>query len=139
MITFEVLGEPVAKGRPKFSTRGGFAKAYTPAATRHAEGNFQSQAVQYAPKQPLDGPLALIVRVYRSKGMPKTKKGLEAAERGAIRPITKPDGDNYLKLVCDSMNCIFWHDDAQVVDKSVSKYFSTRPRIEVELSEVINF
>ncbi len=29
MICFEIPGEPGAKGRPRFSTRGGFVKTYT--------------------------------------------------------------------------------------------------------------
>ena len=32
-MRFTVYGEPTAKGRPKFSTHGGFVKAYTPEKT----------------------------------------------------------------------------------------------------------
>ena len=34
---FVIPGEPVAKGRPKFSTRGGFVKAITPEKTANYE------------------------------------------------------------------------------------------------------
>lgn len=37
VIQFTVPGAPVAKGRPKFSTRGGYAQAYTPSKTTKAE------------------------------------------------------------------------------------------------------
>lgn len=37
VIEFTVPGVPVAKGRPKFSTRGGYAQAYTPSKTTKAE------------------------------------------------------------------------------------------------------
>lgn len=37
VIEFTVPGVPIAKGRPKFSTRGGYAKAYTPSKTTKAE------------------------------------------------------------------------------------------------------
>lgn len=36
-IKFEVLGVPVGKGRPKFSTVNGHAVAYTPAKTANYE------------------------------------------------------------------------------------------------------
>lgn len=37
ILEFTVPGVPVAKGRPKFSTRGGYAQAYTPSKTTKAE------------------------------------------------------------------------------------------------------
>lgn len=37
VIQFTIPGVPVAKGRPKFSTRGGYAQAYTPSKTTKAE------------------------------------------------------------------------------------------------------
>lgn len=137
MINFTVIGEPVAKGRPKFSTHGGFARAYTPAATVEAERSFQYQALQHRPTEPLQGPLSISIAVYRSKGMPTSKKGRLEAESGLIRPIKKPDTDNYVKLVLDSMNGLFWQDDAQVVEIHASKHYSERPRIEVKLVAII--
>jgi Holliday junction resolvase RusA-like endonuclease len=131
MIAFTIHGEATAKGRPKFSTRGGFARAYTPKKTQDAEYNFQAQAVQYKPSSPLTGPLVLTLKFYRAKGIPSTKKGLESALRGDIRPIKKPDIDNLSKLVMDAMNGIFWKDDAQVVEKHSYKHYSENPRIEV--------
>jgi len=37
ILKFTIPGVPVAKGRPKFSTRGGYAQAYTPSKTTKAE------------------------------------------------------------------------------------------------------
>ena len=37
MIQFTVPGQPVAKGRPKFTMQGGFARAYTPKKTADYE------------------------------------------------------------------------------------------------------
>jgi Holliday junction resolvase RusA-like endonuclease len=68
--------------------------------------------------------------------MPVSKKGRIDAEAGRIRPITKPDTDNYVKLILDSMNGLFWRDDAQVVEITASKHYSGNPRIEVKLREV---
>ena len=37
-VRFTVPGEPVGKGRPRLSSRNGFAHAYTPAGARVAHG-----------------------------------------------------------------------------------------------------
>ncbi len=132
-IKFTVYGEPVAKARARVTFKHGKTFAYTPSKTKEAQYNFQAQSLAFKPKTPFDCPIALRVVVYRS--IPKSfseNKRLQA-EQGIIRPVTRPDGDNYLKLVCDSMNKIFWNDDSQVVDKSVSKFYSATPRIEIEL------
>ena len=48
-----------------------------------------------------------------------------------IRPTTKPDNDNILKIVADSLNQIAYKDDAQVVDAQIRKFYSRRPRVAV--------
>lgn len=58
MIEFFIPGIPTAKGRPKLSTRGGFARAYTPKKTRDYEDMvaiFGRKAFQ----KPLEGPLCV--------------------------------------------------------------------------------
>lgn len=37
MFNFTIPGEPKGKGRPKFSTKGGYARAITPEATANYE------------------------------------------------------------------------------------------------------
>jgi len=133
-IAFVVYGEPTAKGRPRFFRRGSFVGTYTPPKTEAAEDNFRSQSLKYKPEKPLAGALKISVKVYRSIPHSLSKKRMWLAEKGIIRPITRPDGDNYLKLCCDALNGIFWQDDAQIIDMSVEKYFSERPRIEVRLT-----
>ena len=52
-----------------------------------------------------------------------------------IRPMKKPDFDNIGKIVCDSLNDIAYHDDAQIVDAQVRKFFSDDPRVVVTIQE----
>ncbi len=141
MIVFTVYGEPTPKGRPKFFSRTmkngkSFTGTYTPDKTRRAEEDFLSQALKVVPEMPLTGPLAVTFDVYRSKGMPKTRKGHEEAEKGFIRPVTKPDLDNYIKVL-DALNGVMWVDDGQIVEITARKFFSSRPRIEVSISEMV--
>lgn len=135
-ISFTVYGEPKPKGRPRFCKIGKFVRAYTPKETEKAEHDFKAQAVQYKPSEPLTGPIVLEARMFR--GIPKSfsKKKAAMAHSGDIHPVTKPDTDNYLKLICDAMNSIFWRDDSQVVRMTVSKHYSANPRIEVFMEEI---
>ena len=133
MIKFTIYGEPVAKGRAKFCVRGGHAIAYTPAKTRDAEGDFRSQSLPYRPKEIITGAISLSIVIYKAIPKSFSKKWVAWAEAGEISPITRPDFDNYAKLVCDALNGIFWKDDAQIVDCRISKRYSNQPRVTVEL------
>lgn len=135
-ITFTVYGEPKPKGRPRFCKIGSFVRAYTPKETERAEQDLRAQAIQHRPPEPFTGAIVLEARMFR--GIPKSfsKKKAELAEQGAIHPTTKPDSDNYLKLLCDAFNSIFWRDDSQIVRMTVSKHYSNQPRIEVFMEEI---
>ena len=131
-----VYAEPVAQGRPRFSTQGGFVRAYDPAKSRDYKDYISLAAAdQLKGQPPLDGALTLSVRVYRSIPKSFSKKKAEAAERGEIRPTTKPDLDNYVKGIKDALHSICWHDDNQIVayHEPFGKFYSTTPRIEVEV------
>ena len=136
IIRFTIYGNPTAKGRPRFSVRGKFARAYTPAKTAQAENNLRAQALAYKPVKPLETPLIVNIKVYRSMPKSMSKKRIELAEKGNLRPITKPDVDNYQKLIYDALNGIFWRDDSQIVEATTAKFYSAAPRIEIEISEI---
>lgn len=136
MIAFTVYGEPKPKRTGKICTTGRFTRLVMDKATRQAEQDFGYQSLAHKPTKPLSGPLRLVVRLYRAKGIPKTKKGLAAALQGELRPIARPDNSNLLKMLEDAMNGIFFMDDAQIVSHSIDKYFSDTPRTEIELHEL---
>lgn len=135
-INFTIWGEPTAKGRPRFFVNRGRAMAYTPAQTRSAENNFRAQAIAYKPAEPLSEALQIEIKAFRSIPLSWSKKRQAMAESGQIMPDTRPDADNYAKLVLDAMNGIFWRDDAQIVKLKVEKHYSTKPRIEIVIKEI---
>lgn len=132
-IKFTVLGEPVAQGRPRATTINGQVRMYDPKKSNDFKKYVRLVASQYAPKQLLEGPLSMTVIVYRPSLKSFSKKKAQEAEAGILRPITKPDVDNYIKGIKDALKQVIWKDDSQVVDLRVSKYYSQKPRIEVEI------
>ena len=140
-MTLTIYGECVPQGRPKFTTIGGHARAYDPAKSRDYKDYIRlAAAEQMRGIKPLDGALALSVRVYRSmpSTLQKSKKKSALAESGAIRPTTKPDLDNYVKGIKDALKSICWKDDSQIVayKEPFGKYYSLTPRIEVEVDRI---
>lgn len=129
-IEFNFLGDPKSKGRPKFCRRGKFAMAYTPKETRVAEGDIRSQAISQLPTGfvPLEGALSISATVRRRK--PKS------APKRVIHPVTRPDLDNYLKLLLDALNSIVFIDDSQIVSIKIVKIFHHIPGISLSIEEM---
>ena len=138
-ISLVVCGDPVAQGRPRFSTHGDFPLAYDPAKSRDYKDYIKLAASQQMQgKLPLDGALALSLCVFRP--IPKffSRKKAVLAEKGEILPITRPDLDNYEKGIIDALKGICWKDDSQICKhkEPFGKYYSTRPRIEVIITQI---
>lgn len=139
MTEFIIDATPVAKGRPRFSSRGGFVKTYTPAKTSEWEDVVREEARKaMGSSEPIDGPVALSLRFYLPIPASWSKKRTEAAKSGQERHIKKPDADNFAKAVMDACNGVLFIDDSQVVDMHVAKYYSDWPRVVVTMLEVIN-
>lgn len=132
MIKFTIYGEPVAQARPRFNS---FTKrAYDPAKSSNFKKYIRCEALKYKPTKLLEGSLHLTVAIYRS--MPQmSKKKAELALSEKLKPITKPDLDNYVKSIKDALKGIMWQDDSQVTDMVVKKRYTDKPRVEVEISE----
>lgn len=130
MLTVHVPGEPVAKGRPRV-TKGG--TAYTPQRTRSAEAWVKACIVQQVGQPCLEGPLALDVAVVLDIPVSWPRKKREGAQRGEVRPTSRPDLDNYAKLVCDAGNGLLWRDDSQIVSAMLSKRYGDKPGITISV------
>src|SRR5690606_27939704 len=101
MIKFTVWGEPVAQGRPRASTINGHVKMYDPKKSREFKQYVRLVASQHRPQELLTGPLKMKVKVFKPTLKSFSQKKKAAAEKGEIRPTTKPDVDNYIKSVFD--------------------------------------
>lgn len=131
-IVLKIPGEPVAKGRPRVTRHG----AYTPEKTINYETLVkQLYITNKLPK--LDGQLRMEINAYFKIPKSATKGKRLAMEHNITRPTKRPDGDNILKIIGDALNGLAYDDDSQVVDSIVRKWYSTEPRVEVEISEVV--
>jgi Holliday junction resolvase RusA-like endonuclease len=135
-VTVVIAGEPVAKGRPRI-TRRGFAytpaatrKYYTPAATRkyEAHGRLAAQMAM-AGRQPIDVPVRIQLLVELPVPASWSKRKTADAITGHIRPTSRPDVDNFLKAILDTINTIVVADDAHVVEVYAKKKFSVAPKM----------
>lgn len=128
-----VEGEVVPKGRARI-TRSGIA--YTPKKTRDYENKLAFFAQQAMKDTPLfEGPLVVHVEVTIPITESWSKKKREKALAGEIRPISRPDLDNYIKIL-DGINGIVWKDDSQIVELTARKIYGEKPRLFVDIDSV---
>lgn len=123
MIKFFVPGEPVGKGRPRFTTINGHVKAYTPTSTQTHERSFRRAYDAACNSEPKKGPVRVeVTAVFQiPKSFSKAKR--EMAYAGKLRPTKKPDLDNIVKLAMDAINGKAYTDDANVVAIVSAKRF----------------
>lgn len=135
-IRFTVLGEPKGKGRPRFNTRTGHA--ITPKDTVNYESLVRLEYAQQTNgfRFPDDAMLDMRILAYYSIPQSKSKKVKAAMINHEIRPTKKPDMDNVVKIIADSLNQVAYRDDTQIVDCQCRKYYSEQPRVEVIIKQI---
>ncbi len=141
-IVVTILVEPTAKGRPRTFVRpkkdgkGYFSGTYTPKETREAENDIkidmrrqvidlldESTAMFKDPKTPL----FLQAIFYRARPKSLAKK--------AKLPVSKPDLDNYTKLLTDALEKYVYANDSQITTMVIAKRYGDPPRIELWIKE----
>lgn len=144
-VDFTIDGEARGKERPRFSTKSG--KAFTPEQTKIYE-SWIKLLYGATVKHYFEGNVKMSITCYYGI----TKKDIEAIEKnniktkafkeakgkldGTIRPTKKPDLDNVIKAIADSLNGIAYKDDAQVVEVISKKFYSDKPRVEVIIEDL---
>jgi Holliday junction resolvase RusA-like endonuclease len=130
-ITFTVLGEPVGKARQRVTRFG----TYTPQATVLYENLIKTEYRRQCNDHRFDDkqPLRMEVRAEYLIPASASKAKRAAMQKGEIRPMKKPDWDNVGKVVSDALNKIAYRDDTQIVECTVTKHYSERPKITVKI------
>ena len=132
-IRFTVPGPPQGKGRPRFTRNG---RTYTPKETAEYEKKIADCFKQQCGNVFFNEHVPIDVRITAYYPIPKSisKKKHMAMIDHIIRPTQKPDADNIMKCL-DAINKIAFHDDAQIVDAQVWKFYSDDPRLVITIQE----
>lgn len=138
-IEFTIPGVPVAQPRPKVTNIGGHPRMYDPAA--NAKANVRAQIVQYAPSEPTTDVLGMRLEfvIPRPASHYGTGKNANVLKKDApVWVAKKPDLDNLVKFILDTMNQVFYRDDAQIVTLSVSKRYGITPLTTIAMQTITN-
>lgn len=135
IITIELAGDPVAKGRPRFVRATG--RTYTPEKTERYESHLRLAAQVAMAGRPLfDGPLWMCIHAVLPIPQSYSRRKRDAAIAGAVWPTKKPDWDNFAKIAADALNNIVFRDDSQIVRGHVTKRYGARPRLTIEVGMI---
>lgn len=133
MIRLTIEGNPVTWSRAKFNLKDKrfFNDSKMVIYQNRIADNFRIQAgLNFCP---VTSPVFIQIKAFFQCPMtyPKWKKELAAEE--SLPYIHTPDADNLAKNVCDALQGLAYDNDARVTDISISKRYSNRPRVEVEI------
>jgi|GEM_PF-255202 len=132
-IVFTVPGEPTGKGRPRFTRNGA---PHTPKKTASYEAAVRACFLQAVRGSfvPIDEPVCVLVEAFFQAPKRMCTKKLRPQVLEESLPCTKkPDADNVLKIVCDSLNGIAYRDDSLVAEAVIVKRWSLSPRVHVTI------
>lgn len=138
-VAFTVPGEPKGKGRPRAVPRivwkdgepEAVVSLITPPDTKEAEARVRDAFRRAHPKhKPFTGPVLLRFTAVFETPKSFNRALREAAARGTLYAIKKPDKDNIEKLIVDALNRIAFVDDQQVMGGGLKRY-GTPARLEI--------
>lgn len=134
-MKFTVYTKPIPKGRPRFSMRGGYPRAYTPQKTRDFEDIIRSEAIKNGCR-PLPNALQMTVEAWFEPPRSWSTKKRKDAINGVFSHILRPDCDNLGKGILDSLNGVAFLDDAQIYSLTVTKGYAEQDCIDITLNYV---
>lgn len=140
-MQFIVEGKPQGKARARtfYNKKIQRMQSITPEQTKSYENlirwKYKAAGGGYYANIPLQVEIQAFYPVPKS--FSKAKR--EDALNGVIRPTTKPDCDNIIKVVLDALNGVAYYDDKQVISVSCSKYYAETGYIEIQIQQTEEF
>lgn len=134
LYEFEVPGKVIGKGRPRLNTYTGIV--YTPMKTKDYETLVEQYFLLKYPRFKMIEKRAKVT-IIAYFAIPKTTRKLEVSEmlENNISPTKKPDIDNIVKVILDSMNKFAFKDDTQITKLEVEKKYGLEEKIFVKIEE----
>lgn len=133
-----IQGAPIAKARPRLTTRGRFPVVYDSQAKQFKA--VQAQLIEKLKEIDFKSPLSSQLLISFSFHLPLALKAPEAKRNARLWGLDgshKPDLDNLIKS-WDFANGILWLDDAQIVEIHAEKKYSLSPCTIIEISAIHN-
>lgn len=133
--------EPKPQSRPRFARRGRGVMTYEDKDMKIWRRKCSDMiAEECLLERLIDGPIRLSATFYISppQYVAKAKKNQQRLKEEDIEVSKKPDLDNYVKALLDSVSDsrLIWKDDGQVAEIYAKKVYSTNPRIELEVERI---
>lgn len=133
-VVLEIDESVTGKARPRMNTTTG--KAYTPTKTKNYEYLVRQLFIYNYPHFELyKGRVKAKIIVHKEIPASKSKKIQQQMITNEISPTVKPDVDNIIKIILDSLNKFAYVDDCQVTKLEIEKFYAEKPKVIVELSE----
>ena len=138
MIVFTVEGKPQGKARARtfYNKKLGRMQSITPEQTKSYEDlirwSYTSAGGKYLGETTLQVDIQAFYPVPKSFSKAKTNDAVTQK----LRPTTKPDCDNIIKVVLDALNGVAYYDDKQVICVSCNKYYGETGCLKVTITEV---
>lgn len=130
-ILLVVPGQPQSKLRPRRS----HGRMYSPEKTVNYETYIKEIfVISYPDFVPLEGALRMTVTAWMMIPKSTSKKRAKLMVERIIRPDKEPDWDNIGKIASDALEGIAYKKDSQIVTGIVHKFYSHRPRLEIEIT-----
>lgn len=134
-IFLVIPGPPVGKGRARFARAGKFIRAYPHPPTARMEELIKLVFYEKYPDwTPISEGITVSVRAYFPIPKSTSKKRAEQMASDLFPYTSAPDADNILKIL-DALNGIAFTDDRLIYSAEVCKYYSLRPRLEIDIYE----
>lgn len=136
-ISFVVPGNPQGKARPRVCRINGKSITYTPKKTVEYENLIRASynsatGIKFEKNVPLE--MNIIALFSLSKGVSKKLK--ISMLDGDILTTKKPAFDNIIKVICDALNGLAYHDDSQVCRVYFEKRYAEIPCVHVEIKAI---
>ena len=129
---------PKGKARPRVTTVNGHSRAYTPKATVDFEKEIAAAYKKIYPEFMFSADdnlkAEIIIKMPLLKSFTKTQK--QQALSGELLPAKKPDIDNILKSIFDSLNNICYPGDNQIIYVTAKKIYSDEPGLKITVEKI---
>ena len=135
-VSFVVNGEPQPQPRPRFGKGRAYNDKTHPCYAWKQEVNLYARQA-FAGREPFDGPVMMCLTFVMPR--PTSKEWLRKKPgAGRMYHAARPDIDNLVKAILDSLKNVAWHDDTQVCMLTAMKWWQAvaddEPRVIVAIS-----